>query len=193
MKYYDWMNSQQACPNCNWRGLGSRAETGDAFGDGAEYHCPECGHYFGFVGYPLVEEMLTDSRADARDTALVAAKADSWSAYLATRITHETQLPDLKSDSPLEFLWDFETDAGNGRWTIVRAGEQIILKEASWFEYYERFIEVAKLLKLRYGTLILDLIPTEASWLDLYGDRLSAPTIIDKARNEIFDNGDNTP
>lgn len=186
MKYYDWMNSQQACPNCNWRGPGSQAETGDAFGDGAEYHCPECEHYFGFVGYPLVEEVLTDPRADARDKILVAAKTDLWSKYLATRITHETQLPELESESPLVFLWDFEAGAGNDRWTVIRAGEQVILKEESWFEYYERFIEVAKLLKLRYGGLILDLKPTEASWLDLFGDRLSAPSIIDRARQDIF-------
>ena len=65
--YYDWMNGQQNCPKCGWTGLGSETAMGEGFNEGAEYHCPECDHYFGFIAYPLLEESLSDPRAPDSD------------------------------------------------------------------------------------------------------------------------------
>jgi hypothetical protein len=66
-EHYDWKNSTKTCKGCGWVGLGSEAALGDTFGDGAEYHCPKCNRYFGFVSYPLLKESLTDRRAPDTD------------------------------------------------------------------------------------------------------------------------------
>lgn len=65
--YYDWKHSQHTCGGCGWRGLGSEAELRESFNDGAEYECPSCGHYFGYVSYPLLRESLQDPRAPVED------------------------------------------------------------------------------------------------------------------------------
>ena len=65
--YYDWMHELQSCPTCNWTGKGSEAIFGEAFDSGAEYHCPKCDYYFGYIAYPLIEEALNDPRASEGD------------------------------------------------------------------------------------------------------------------------------
>ena len=67
MNHYDWKSSVQECSKCGWTGLGSAAELGDTFAEGAEYHCPKCNHYFKFVAYPTIEESLLDPRAPDAD------------------------------------------------------------------------------------------------------------------------------
>jgi len=66
-EHYDWMNATHTCERCGWMGLGSEASIGETFNDGAEYHCPKCNHYFGYVSYPLLTESLTDPRAPETD------------------------------------------------------------------------------------------------------------------------------
>ncbi len=65
--HYDWKNSAQTCPSCGWTGLGSLADIGETFRDGAEYHCPKCNHRFGFIAYPLLKESISDPRAPQSD------------------------------------------------------------------------------------------------------------------------------
>jgi len=64
--YYDWMNGSLTCA-CGWAGLGRETILGDSFGDGAERHCPKCGHYFGYIAYPLLQESRSDPRAPQED------------------------------------------------------------------------------------------------------------------------------
>lgn len=65
--YYDFKNNPQTCPKCGWVGLGTEATMGDSFAEGAEYHCPKCFEYFGYISYPLLKESLTDPRAPHAD------------------------------------------------------------------------------------------------------------------------------
>ena len=65
--HYDWKSQRQACPACGWTGLGCDTEVGETFSDGADYHCPGCGHRFGYVAYPLLSESLSDPRAPQSD------------------------------------------------------------------------------------------------------------------------------
>ena len=68
-KHYDWQQGRQVCPRCGWAGLGSEAELGETFRDGAEYHCPKCERKFGFVELPLLTESISDARAPTSDRA----------------------------------------------------------------------------------------------------------------------------
>lgn len=63
MGYYDWHHGLQTCPKCNWSGPGRDASLRESYEAGAEYQCPKCDHYFGFIAYPTTTETITDSRA----------------------------------------------------------------------------------------------------------------------------------
>jgi len=49
-----------------------------------------------------------------------------------------------------------------------------------------RYEGICKILKAKYGDRVRDLLPTEASELWLYGDRLAGPTIRPSVCHEIF-------
>ena len=54
--YYEYKQAHYSCSNCGWHGLGSHLKQGDMFEHGAEFHCPACGEYFGFVMWPTTQE-----------------------------------------------------------------------------------------------------------------------------------------
>jgi hypothetical protein len=55
--FYKWKASAISCAKCGWKGFGSDAEMGEAFADGAEYHCPRCFERFGFKAWPMTHEL----------------------------------------------------------------------------------------------------------------------------------------
>jgi len=72
------------------------------------------------------------------------------------KLREATQLPDI--DSPSFILhWDF-VHAGFDSETLIKHGETIIFREPVIYEGYERFIEVAKILRARYGPALRDLL-----------------------------------
>ncbi len=54
--------------------------------------------------------------------------------------------------------------------TPLRYGNRVVWKEPSFYEGYERFVEVGEILIAKYGSRLKDLVPTEQSRLYLYGD-----------------------
>jgi hypothetical protein len=70
--------------------------------------------------------------------------------------------------------------------TLIKHGKTVILREPAIYEGYERFIEVAKILRAHYGSALRDLVPTESSKTYLYGDNLSSLEIVSEARQKIF-------
>ncbi len=82
--------------------------------------------------------------------------------------------------------WDF-VDEGSRRETLIKCGGKIIFGEPALWEGYKRFVEVAEILRSRYGAALRDLIPTKASELYLYGDALGSDRVVAAARERIFD------
>lgn len=70
--------------------------------------------------------------------------------------------------------------------TLIKHKEQILFVEPTSYECYERFIEVAEIIKARYGKAVLDFVFTRESELYLLGDRIGAPQLIYNARQKIF-------
>ena len=66
------------------------------------------------------------------------------------------------------------------------SGKKEIFKEPAVYEGYERFEEVARILKARYGNALLDMAPTQNSEVYLYGDSLTAADRIAKFRKDFF-------
>ena len=77
--------------------------------------------------------------------------------------------------------------------TLIKYGDTIIFREPVVFEGYERFIEVAQVLRSRYGAALHDLVPTDRSSTYLYGDCLSSPRTVDEARERIFSKAAGNP
>ena len=54
--------------------------------------------------------------------------------------------------------------------TVIRLGDRVIFSEPGGWENYERFIEVAEILRAHYGTALKDLVPIDRSKSNLWGD-----------------------
>jgi hypothetical protein len=83
-------------------------------------------------------------------------------------LTSPEQLPELEGKE-LILTWDqIEADS------IVLHGEKVIWREKTGWEVWERFEEIAALLKQRYGERLVDIVPTPRSLYALYGDSTRA-------------------
>src|SRR5262249_17517351 len=69
------------------------------------------------------------------------------------------QLPTIKG-ADIILVWDIE-DYNKGGDTLIEYGDQIIWREPAIFEGYERFREVAAILKRKYRDRLQDLVPTQ--------------------------------
>lgn len=93
-----------------------------------------------------------------------------------TTLHSPDQLPDIDGDE-LFFVWDqIETDS------LIRFGNQIVWREETGWEVYDRFEEIAALLKQKYGRRLIDMVPTLRSEYALYGDASQAWFHVQDAR-----------
>jgi len=182
--YYDWQESFVKCEKCGWQGQGKETSVYETFRDGAEYCCPNsCDHVMAFVLFPTHEEMLNDPRVDAADRKLAIIRETRWQRFEQEKLKTAEQLPTIEPP-PKVLIWDFTEDSGE-RFVVIRNDADEIWRELSWFENYPRFAEIAQILRDKYGPGLKDLVPTDASGLDLYGDRLGSPRVIDGVREAL--------
>jgi len=182
MNYYEWKESDIACTECGWSGKGDDAELGEMFAEGAEFHCPQCDHRFGFVPFPTIDETLSDSRSDRTDRKIAEIRLARFERFKP--LSSADQLPDL-DPIPQTLTWDIITDPGGENCVVILNGEQEIWRELCWWEDYRRFAEVAKILSQKYGKTLRDLVPTRRSKDDLYGDRISSIGYVDRVRQAL--------
>jgi len=89
------------------------------------------------------------------------------------------QLPDVEGET-LSLTWDqLEADS------IIRHEDSIIWRERTGWEVYERFEEIALILKHKYGRRLVDLVPTPGSRYALYGDSTAASFHVSRARESL--------
>ncbi len=103
-----------------------------------------------------------------------------------TSLKSPDDLPDL-SAAEIRLSWDFHEDEDQESWTILRHGEQIVWQELAVYEGAERFVEVLEILKRKYGERLVDVVPTDASEVFLYGDRLRFVGMVETARTQLAD------
>lgn len=183
--YYTWKQDPYECSGCGWKGTGEQCTT-TLLLDLFEIRCPSCGNMVGVMQWPTFEDsrqhwdMLSES-----EKKLVEFGEAQQKEILSRRLTSPTQLPDIEGDN-LVFTWDIE-DLQMGGDTLLGYGGEIIWREPAIYEGYGRFLEVAWILKEKYGDRMQDLVPTEKSLLYLWGDRLTAPDIIEERRSKLRD------
>jgi len=100
------------------------------------------------------------------------------------KLRDSTPLPDISLPA-FTLQWDFKIN-GNDRETIIRQDDTNIFSEPAIYEGANRYMEVADILRNRYGTALQDLIPTTKSELYLYGDQMHAPRLIKDYRLKHF-------
>ena len=83
-------------------------------------------------------------------------------------LTSPGQLPELDGEK-LILTWDqIEADS------IILSEDRVIWRERTGWEVYERFEEIAGILKEKYGRRLKDIVPTPRSLYALYGDSTRA-------------------
>ena len=185
-KYYDnWQDEEFDCPACKWHGPGSVLVLGDYTLDSAERLCPTCEECITVVLHPTIEESRANwdkvSEWDRKNIET----AEAFHAEFARRKLREpSQLPDI-AETSFVLHWDI-ADHGSHKETLIKHADNIIFAEPALYEGYERFIEVAEILRSRYGAALRDLISTKGSELYLYGDNSGSPATVAAARKGIF-------
>ncbi len=186
--YDDWKTDILTCPKCGWSGT---FEQGDV-----EYHselmdssCPVCqwpdAPMLAIVSYPTIEEDEAhfDKLSD-KEKATLAERKRFIAEANKTSLKSPDELPDL-SASEIVLSWDFREDEEGKKWTDICFGRQVLWSELAVYEGAERFEEVIGILKQKYGSRLLDVVPTDASIIYLYGDDLSAIPLIDHLRANL--------
>jgi hypothetical protein len=90
------------------------------------------------------------------------------------KLKDPSQLPEISDPS---FVLEWDTPGEEGQ-TVIKHSETFIFSEPAAYEGYLHFIEVAKILRSRYGKALRD--------LHLFGDRYEAPGKVAEARKRLF-------
>ena len=188
-KYYDnWREEQFDCPACKWHGPGSALSLGDYTLDCAERLCPVCEEFITVVLHPTIEESRANwDKVSEWDRRNIEAAEARHADFARRKLREPSQLPDI-ADPSFILHWDFADD-GSRRETLIKHGDNVIFAEPAFYEGYERFVEVAEILRARYGAALCDLMPTAVSELYLYGDYSGSSRVVAAARKRIFDVG----
>lgn len=97
-------------------------------------------------------------------------------------LTDISHLPDL-NDSFMAFILR-ETQKGDEKFIEITHKGKLIWKEVLVYEYFERFIELGKIFKVKYGSRMIDLVP-DVDGDYLYGDRIDARKKIEDFRRGL--------
>lgn len=177
----EFLKEEYSCTKCGWNGTGKDLKKGDSFDAGFEIHCPKCYERLpGLILYPTYKETM---RGGSEEDKLVATVMNQFrEKWLASLLKNIDQLPEVKGDS-MAFVLREEKE-GEEQYIVISYENQIIWKEICAYEYYERFMELGKLLKEKYGYRMVDLIP-DVDGYSLYGDRASSMYQVEKFREEL--------
>ena len=141
------------------------------------------------VSYPSLDETEAtyDSLSESEKEGLGRRK-QRLADFENRKLESPADLPDLAT-SPIVLSWDFEEDQQGNRLTVIKHEGQILWSELAVWEGAERFVEVVDILKQKYGQRLSDVVPTDASGLYLYGDRLSSIGLVEQTRASLRPEG----
>ena len=174
--FYDFLDAPVSCPHCGWSGIGRGTALDEELEDSFEYACPECGKVLGFQFHPSHYEVAFDPRAASADKIATLTLMWRHAKFEETKLTTPDQLPEL--DPPPDILvWDVVQTPDGEREVHIKFLKRVIWKELSFPSAYRRFVEVAAILKRKYGSLEA-MYPSLASCDDLYDEWEGGPALI---------------
>lgn len=177
--YWDYdPEAELVCGDCGWTGPGG---LGEMFAERFDVSCPRCDRMLLIVSFPTLEETRQAAAAGnvlAQAELPNAESADArWRRAVELQLEEPEQLPELPG-AALQIDWDFETH-DDEIWTVLRHDGTEIWRELAFYDGYERFETVFRLLRKRYGGRLAEVRPTPESKFYLFGDSLGAPRMID--------------
>jgi hypothetical protein len=184
--YYDaWQSVELECPICHWKGKFNEGSVG-YYRELEECCCPHCDSavspILAIVSYPTLEEMLTSG--NPADIQKAKEREQFLRNFNSKKLVNTEQLPDVES-AAFTLDWDF-VEANGELLTVIRHDDRVLFSEPALWEGYERFEQVCKIVREKYGAHVNDLIPTHRSEFYLYGDVSFSPTFVATAREAIF-------
>lgn len=183
LTFEDWRGASFTCAQCSWSGPGRQARLTALSAFDYFLRCPACDRILGAMKAPTLDE-AREHWADLGDDmrAQIAELEQRRSDYGQRRLERPEQLPQL-DDRALLLTWDLTSREGGD--IVIRHGDHVVWREPAYYENYTRFEEIARVLTLKYGARLADLVPTETSELFLYGDRVSAPEYVRRIRERL--------
>lgn len=185
--YDDWKSAILECQRCGWKGTFDQGAV-EYYDEFMDSRCPLCAWpdapLLAIVSYPTIQESEQNwSRLSESERQHVTARKDFLQQWEAARLKSPEQLPELEGPD-LTIVWDF-VDAGTARMTVLRHHRNEIWRELALYEGYSRFREIVDILRQKYGVRVADVVPTPASELYLFGDKLAALDHVQATRNAL--------
>lgn len=183
-RYFDnWIGTVTTCRKCGWEGP-LAVELVDTYEACMAAECPKCWSCLAVFSYP--SDSTIRRAAAAGNAEAIRMRAESSRNRKATKRQEELAaargepigppadydaLPDLPG-GPHSFVWHHER--GGDDVAEIRCGDQVLWREHAGWEHWERFNEVARLLKRRYGADFVRIDPGPEAWAtdSLRGDSL---------------------
>jgi hypothetical protein len=182
----DWKTEILECPKCHWRGTFEQGSV-EYYDELMDCSCPNCpvldAPMLAIVSYPTLEELRAnqDKPGIREYVEQIDAGLDK---FAGEKLREPEQLPEIDSLA-IEIEWDFDARERDNPRTLLMHGGDVIFSEPARYEAYERFREVAEILKAKYGRRLFDLVPTPESEGWLFGDKLSASDYVDSVREGL--------
>ena len=179
---YTYKKHQYHCDNCDWNGKGEVLKQGDLYEEGFEVNCPECKELLELVVFPTIAEVLEFGSEEEKKQARE--QMGFWEQWEELSLKSTDELPKIEGDD-LIFKVE-ERKYKRKEFLFIMYNGKEVWKEPLLYEYYERFIDIGKILQEKYGSRMKDLVPPDnGSWL--YGDRLSSIDRVREFRESLTD------
>jgi hypothetical protein len=184
LNYYDnWKHDELLCKNCGWKGFFEDGSV-EYYKEMMEASCPACDCGLAIVQYPTIIESEENwdklSDGEKQEVCIKKGFIESWE---ASKLKTAESLPDLEG-SALTLIWDFEESVDHAN-TVIKLDDKVLWCENACYEGAGRFKEIVEILKEKYGSRLVDVVPTGNSKEYLYGDDMSAPHIVNSIRESL--------
>ena len=174
--FSDWQAKRYTC-RCGWQGSGTDLSI-DLYVHATliEASCPKCDCHLAIVQGPTEDEIKAAASA-GNDEAKgmlpgLQRRKEARDRFDREKLRHASELPDVVGER-LEFVIDIEGKTEDSYY-VITVGEQVLWREPAGWEDWERFDELKKLLKRKYGARFENLTPTSGAENNLLGDNIRA-------------------
>lgn len=178
--YAGYRDQHLTCPDCGWTGLG-RDSCQNVGGLVMDLECPECFKMLAIIDFPTYQETL--KRGTEAERQAVLREINFKEKFKRMSLKTADELPHVEGNN-IHFTFRSVTSKGED-YNIIEFQNQEVWREPMVWEGYERFMEIGCILKERYGSRMVDLIPDETAEMFLYGDKIQAPTLLFEFRASL--------